>query len=263
MRTLFLALLFALCSHPVLGQEQRASDVIQSELIEAPDEVAPGRLISIKLPPNLPFEVTPKPENKLSFIDEETGRRAYLILEAKAPGYTITINYAVTHPTDEEIKTAPWDDREAFKKWLADKRTDEVYRDTHFIKVGKSPDPEPDPDPDPDPSPAPIPEPGFRVLIFYEKDDTIPALQQAILAGEEVATYLNNACVTEPDGTAAYRIYDKDADLSNELPVWQKAFQRRPQETPWVIISNGATGYEGPLPKSPSEFINLCKKYEK
>lgn len=140
------------CS-PCFGQ-QNASEVIQSELIDAPESVAVGRLISIKLPADLPFVIDPVPANKLSFIDEETGKRAYLILEAKAPGYRITIDYAVVHPTDEEIEAAPWGDREKFKAWLKSQegRNDEIYRDEHFVKVGgKPPDPDDDDEDDTDP----------------------------------------------------------------------------------------------------------------
>ena len=124
-------------------------------------------------------------------------------------------------------------------------------------------DTSPDPAPTPDPvHPPPIPDPGFRVMILYEKDDILHPFQLAIIAGEEVANYLDKTCIEEPDGTSGYRIYDDDADLSDELPVWKTAFQRRPLSVPWVIISNGKTGYEGPLPATPSAFIELCKKYE-
>lgn len=252
--------LAALCS---TASGQTATELIQSRLIEAPDSVAEGKLVSILLPPDLPFKIEPAPVNKLSFLDEETGKRAYLILEAKSPGYTITIDYAVVHPTEEEIKSAPWDDRAKFAEWLAKSSKDEVYQDSHFVKVaGPTPGPDP-PTPGPDPpSPAPIPEPGFRVLFIIDDKQDLPQLQQAIIAGKEVDEYLNKTCITEPGGQAGWRVYDKDAELDSDLDIWKKAIQRRPESTPWVIISNGKTGYEGKLPESPSAFLELCKKYE-
>lgn len=265
-----LPILLALCS-PAWGQDT-ATGLIQSKLIEAPDSVAEGKLISILLPPDLPFKIDPAPANKLSFIDEETGKRAYLILEAKPPGYTISIDYAVIHPTDEELAKAPTvpdpkDEAQVklFKEYFKGLRKDEIYQESKMVKVGKGPDPEPDPDPTPDPpSPAPIPEAGFRVLILYETDgkEQLPLLQKAIIFGAEVRDYLDKVCVKEPDGGEGYRIYDKDQDASGDYPVWKTAMERRPSSIPWVIISNGKTGFEGPLPASPSAFIELCKKYE-
>lgn len=241
--------------------------LVRGDLIEGDTELPEGHSALIRIKGDAPYTITPKPKEVWPLRDDE-GNRVLIIRDTVPPGYTITVNHAITHPTDEEIESAPWDDREKFSKWLEEHRRDEIYRDEHFVKVGE-PDPDDDDtdpddgDDDDDDDTAPIPEEGFRVLIFYEKDETLPSLQQAILAGEEVANYLNETCAEEPSGTAAYRIYDDDADLSGELPVWKKAFQRRPQELPWVIISNGTSGTEQPLPKTPSEFIELCREYEK
>lgn len=59
---------------------------------------------------------------------------------------------------------------------------------------------------------------------------------------------------------------DKDADVSG-LEAWVGLAWRRPRATlPWLIISNGTTGYEGPIPKdasgrySPQLTLDLLKK---
>lgn len=125
------------------------------------------------------------------------------------------------------------------------------------------PDPDPEPEPEPEPvDPAPIPDAGFRVLIVYESGDMTKYTieQQVILAGADVREFLKRNCVPE-DGQAGFRIYDADIDTSNDLPVWQKAMSRDRSQVPWVVISNGKTGFEGPLPATPSEFLELCKKY--
>jgi hypothetical protein len=244
----------AICS-PCWG-----ADYIKSGLITAPDSVPVGSTIVVQIQGDLPYEIDPKPSALIRLRDDD-GNRVLLIQGAVSPGYEISVDYHVVHPTEDEVKTAPWDDRAAFAKWLKDNSSDEFFKDEHFVKVGKGPDPGPDPEPDPDVKP-PIPEPGFRVLIIIDDDQNLPQLQQAIVSGAEVDEYLNKTCVTEPSGQAGWRVYDKDAEIESDLDVWKKAIQRRPESTPWVIVSNGKTGTEEPLPESPSKFIELCKKYE-
>lgn len=142
---------------------------------------------------------------------------------------------------------------------------------THEITL-KGPVAPPDPDPPPipptpptppePPTPAPIPEPGFRVLIVYESAEmqSYPRETNLILSGGDVREFLKTHCVAEGK-QAAFRIYDKDVHLGGELEVWKQAMTRPRTALPWVVISNGTTGFEGPLPKTASEFLELCKKY--
>jgi hypothetical protein len=152
---------------------------------------------------------------------------------------------------------------------------------THLITVGggppvpPTPPPGPNPPPDPTPpgptppppppNPAPIPVEGFRVLVVYEKgaDKNLPVLQRAIIAGKEVADYLSAVCAEEAGGFPAYRFVDQNQDLSDDLKLWQDALARPRKSLPWVVISNGKTGIECPLPATPTEFIALCKQYER
>lgn len=131
------------------------------------------------------------------------------------------------------------------------------------VTPGPKPPNPPDP-PDPKPDPAPIPEAGFRVLFIYETADlgTYPKEQQAALTSQEIRQYLNAKCVLGPDGkTPERRFYDKDVDLSGESKLWQKAMQRPRGPMPWLIVSNGSTGYEGPVPANIAETLKLLKKY--
>lgn len=127
------------------------------------------------------------------------------------------------------------------------------------------PDP-PKPDP-PQPEPAPIPVAGFRVLVVYETADLgkLTPGQRAIFSSRDVRDYLNATCVKGQDGrTPEWRIYDKDTDMANESKVWRDAMTRalaRATALPWCIVSNGKTGYEGPLPRTLQEAIDLLKKY--
>jgi hypothetical protein len=256
LKYLLLPLLLALCS-PCWG-----ADYIKSGLITAPDSVPVGSTIVVQIQGDLPYEILPKPTALIRLRDDD-GNRVLLIQGAVSPGYEISVDYHVVHPTEDEVKTAPWDDRAAFAKWLKEKSSDEFFKDSHTVKVGKGPDPGPDPEPDPDVKP-PIPESGFRVLMLYETEmkEKLPVLQKAVLFGVEVRNYLDKTCVSESDGGKAYRIYDKDQDASGDYPVWKTAMERRPESIPWLIVSNGKTGYEGPLPESPTAFLELCKKYE-
>lgn len=143
------------------------------------------------------------------------------------------------------------------------------------VKVGDAPRPPPGPDVKPDPKPidpqpkpvdpaAPIPLSGFRVLIVFETGQGLPAAQSSILYGKRTRDYLDQHCVKGPNGqTPEYRIYDKDVPLANESKLWRDAMARPRTSVPWLLISNGTTGYEGPLPATVDEFIALCDKYRK
>ena len=119
------------------------------------------------------------------------------------------------------------------------------------------------PGPTPDVSP-PIPAPGLRVLILEESAERgrLPAAQSAILFSAKVRDWLRAKCVTDKDNpTGAWRVWDKDADTSGESKLWQDAVKRPRTSLPWLIISNGTTGYEGPLPQTVTETLALLQKY--
>lgn len=132
--------------------------------------------------------------------------------------------------------------------------------------LGTSPVP-PGPNPPPvPPNPAPIPDVGFRVLIVYEKtptkpEDVLTSAQQTILYGKTVRDYLDTHCTKEVDGGPGYRIWDANQVVAGDSDVWVKAFNRPRSSNKWLIVSNGTTGYEGPLPANKDEFLALVKKY--
>lgn len=128
------------------------------------------------------------------------------------------------------------------------------------------PGPTPPTPPTPPQPPAPIPADGFRVLMIVETAEMgkLPAAQQAALYSATVRKYLNDHCVMGPDGkTPERRMWDYDTDVSGESKVWQDAMARKPEKSklPWIIVSNGKTGYEGPLPANADAFLELLKKY--
>jgi hypothetical protein len=126
------------------------------------------------------------------------------------------------------------------------------------------PTPTPTPTPVPPPSPAPIPTEGLRVLIVYDSGNTtLPAAQQQILYGKTFRDHLNSKCVMGTDGkTHEWRLWDKDTDTTNEPKLWQDVMKRQHPQLPWLVISNGKTGYEGPLPSTVDAATTLIAKYE-
>lgn len=139
--------------------------------------------------------------------------------------------------------------------------------DAKAFQVGeKKPDPPgpnpPGPNPPgPDPGP-PIPGAGFRVLIVTETKDlsTLPSAQVQALTAREVRDYLDSHTVKE-NNQPEYRIFDKDIDLSKASQVWKDAMARPRSSVPWIVVTNGKTGYEGPFPPNTAELMKLLKQY--
>lgn len=119
--------------------------------------------------------------------------------------------------------------------------------------------------PKPPEPPSPIPADGFRVLIVYETGDAgkIPYEQQLIIYDQGVRDYLDSHCVKGADGkTPERRIWDKDVKgIEAESKLWQDAFKRPRASVPWILISTGKTGFEGPLPADAEDTLTLLKKY--
>ena len=140
--------------------------------------------------------------------------------------------------------------------------------------TGRMPQPPPEPEPEPkpvdpvDPSkPVPIPAAGFRVLMVYEKDNLAkyPAAVREILystAEGSVRDYLEKNCVKEPDGKMpAYRVWDQNVVTTNAPQIWKDAFARPRTSDLWLIVSNGNTGYEGPMPQNPAEVLKILRQH--
>jgi hypothetical protein len=114
-------------------------------------------------------------------------------------------------------------------------------------------------------APAPILEPGFRVLIVDEvmNRGSLPFSQRIIFTSVPLRKFLEANCVVDPKTkTPEFRFYDQNVDMKNELPRWQNAMKRPRSSLPWLLVSTGTTGYEGPLPKTVDETIALLKKIQ-
>lgn len=126
-----------------------------------------------------------------------------------------------------------------------------------------------DPTPvDPDPSPVdppthddalPTSQPGLRVLIVEETDAearaALSAGQRAIIQGTAA-----NSFRAFLKGNADLVVADPQADFSRLPVVWSELFKRPRKSVPWFVVTNGKTGYEGPLPGDPVEAIAIVKR---
>lgn len=124
--------------------------------------------------------------------------------------------------------------------------------------------PDPPKPPTPPPSPAPIPVDGFRVLVVYESGDLskLPKEQLAILTDRSVRDYLNVKCVKDARGMPEYRFYDQNVIADKDAELWRNTLKRARNVLPWIVVSDHPRGgYEGPLPKSVNETLELLRKY--
>jgi hypothetical protein len=115
------------------------------------------------------------------------------------------------------------------------------------------------------PAPPPIPVAGLRVLIVYESShlNSYPPAQTAVLYDQNLRVYLDSVTALGTDNrTHEFRVWDKDVVLMNEDQLWKDAMARPHPQLPWLLVSNGTTGYEGPLPANTADTIALIKKYE-
>lgn len=147
----------------------------------------------------------------------------------------------------------------------------EAFKTITFQARTPTPGPGPGPSPGPGPTPpvppqppAPISGDGNRVLIVYETGQGLPSAQAAVITSGVVRDYLDAKTVKDAHNPAgAYRIWDKDVNLSHPSvsQSWKDAMARPRTSLPWVVVSNGKTGYEGPLPPDVPQTLALLKKY--
>jgi hypothetical protein len=129
------------------------------------------------------------------------------------------------------------------------------------LVVGDGPVPPPDPV-----DPPPLPVTGLHVCILEETADRakLPATTREVLLGTgpgSVRDWLTKNCAKDAVGRPQFRVLDASAEPTKDDQVWRDAWKRPRQGLPWIVIGNSKTGFEGPLPGTPAEVIELLRKY--
>ena len=137
-----------------------------------------------------------------------------------------------------------------------------------FTVSGKPPPkPKPDPEPGPDPEPegdSPFAESGLRVLIIYEVDDVAGYSKEhrSQIYGKELRQWAMANCVKASSGSTEFRCLDDDVVSGpNADQKWSQALRRPRSQLPWLVVGNGKSGFEGPLPKTLAETTALLERY--
>lgn len=102
------------------------------------------------------------------------------------------------------------------------------------------------------------------MLIVYETADLgkDKRLSDTIYSSE-IRNWLSDNCVVGSDGkTREWRMFDKDISLAGAAQHWVDAMKRKRDAVPWILISNGKTGYEGNLPHGAEATMALLKKWK-
>lgn len=102
--------------------------------------------------------------------------------------------------------------------------------------------------------PAPFPADRLSVLIVEEAQDRylLPQSQLSIFSAGQV--WMNSAGI-------ASKILDPNTEGVNEQP-WASAFAVPRDSLPWVVISNGVSGFSGPLPPTVEAFVELVGRFD-
>lgn len=117
--------------------------------------------------------------------------------------------------------------------------------------------------------PHPLPDPGvvdpsppavktLCVLIVEETGNrrSLPASQVRIFTSTKVLGWLRTNAPNH------WRIWDKDVDPSKAPVEFREAMKIPRESLPWIVISNGADTFSGPLPTSEAATLSLLEVYK-
>ena len=146
----------------------------------------------------------------------------------------------------------------------------DIYSKVWFqIHSGLDPPGPTPPGPTPDPQP---PEPSPLYVVIIRDSSTlskVPQAQQLAIRSLKVKDYCATHCLKGKDGqTPEFRIYEPDTDVSLQSAGIQKAFKTAVDDRaksgdsgPWLAVSNGTTGYSGPVPEDEAKLLEKLQAY--
>lgn len=109
--------------------------------------------------------------------------------------------------------------------------------------------------------PSPLPGTGNRILVVYDAGSRMDPEAQSALWSEDVWRSAAANLAVGPEGASEARIFDQDADVSQEHAVWQEAMKKaKGKKLPYVAISGAKANFDGDLPKGKAEMLALLKK---
>ena len=234
-------------------------------------------------PPKQETRALPPPEraiitNEIRYYIDSPHK---LVVTSSPPGYFEALEKkgpltVVTKFSDDPSVIAEKEFKGPFVYWLKPKKTGpceilampekiatekDILRQLAEVDDGTKPIPPPkvDPkvDPVPDQKPAPIAGDGYQVLIKFNNKINMPENVFTTIYGPKVTAWMNANVAKGPTGEPERRVWPADVDMSKAPQKWQDAMKRPSQGDWWVIISNGVTGTEQPLPIGEDAFIEL------
>lgn len=112
--------------------------------------------------------------------------------------------------------------------------------------------------------PAPIAAEGLRILIVYDEDaeSTLPPEQGAILSSPELRDWADANCAKDATGQSELRIWPSTVEVGDDQPIWREAMKLKRDGPNWLIVSNGKSGYSGPLPPNLAELLKIAEKFK-
>ncbi len=145
---------------------------------------------------------------------------------------------------------------------------DRAQVDRRFLKItgfGPQPPPEPvEPDVDPDVEPPVDPKTTgpLKIVIFEETVDrgSLPETQTDALLSTIWREYAREHC-SKTNGHPDFRVIDKDTNLSKAEDWVQAAGKKERNGLPWLCVTNGTTGYNGPFPEDLERLMQILKEY--
>lgn len=114
------------------------------------------------------------------------------------------------------------------------------------------------------PQPPPGPVSGFRVIFVSESSANHTREQLNILSSTAIAGYLNAKASKDEKGRPAWRRWDKDVDVTNELESWKVFWTNvKPKlgTLPMLVISSDRGIEVLPLPATEADTLTFLKRY--
>ena len=111
------------------------------------------------------------------------------------------------------------------------------------------------------PAPPSVVADNLRVMITYETS-SVPRYVANIIGSPIIRNYLREKCAKGGDGAPQFRFIDRDTHFPTcENGFWCKSLERVREKGPQIIIKNDLTSFEGDLPGTVNEVLDLLKRY--